>query len=157
MTKLGTNRTPLWLGATFIVAIVPFLGMDGYTVQILTLTGIYATVALGLNLVLGNAGQISLGQAGFFGIGAYVTAQLMMNAGISFFIVLPIGGLLAGVVGVGLGYLALRFQGHYLAMVTLCFGLIVQIFFQQASVSYGWCSGDHRHTGPAGVRHARGQ
>jgi branched-chain amino acid transport system permease protein len=148
VTRLETNRTPFWLGAAITVAIAPFLGMDGYTMQILTLTGIYATVALGLNLVLGNAGQISLGQAGFFGIGAYVTAQLMTKAGISFFIVLPLGGLLAGLVGVGLGYLALRFQGHYLAMVTLCFGLIVQIFFQQATALTGGAAGITDIPGP---------
>lgn len=148
MTKLVTSRTAFWLGATIVVAVAPFLGMDGYNVQILTLTGIYATVALGLNLVLGNAGQISLGQAGFFGIGAYVTAQLVMKADISFFLVLPLGGLLAGLVGVGLGYLALRFHGHYLAMVTLCFGLIVQIFFQQVTVLTGGAAGITDIPGP---------
>ena len=144
----GTKRTVFWLGVTIAVVIAPFIGLSGYTVQILTLAGIYATVALGLNLVLGNAGQISLGQAGFFGIGAYVTAQLIIKAGLSFFLVLPLGGLLAGLVGMGLGYLALRFHGHYLAMVTLCFGLIMQIFFQQVPALTGGAAGITDIPGP---------
>jgi branched-chain amino acid transport system permease protein len=144
----GTKRTAFWIGVTAAVVIAPFIGISGYTVQILTLAGIYATVALGLNLVLGNAGQISLGQAGFFGIGAYVTAQLIIKAGLSFFLVLPLGGLVAGLVGVGLGYLALRFHGHYLAMITLCFGLIMQIFFQQVPALTGGAAGISDIPGP---------
>ncbi len=144
----GTKRTVFWLGVTIAVVIAPFIGLSGYTVQILTLAGIYATVALGLNLVLGNTGQISLGQAGFFGIGGYVTAQLIIKAGLSFFLVLPLAGLLAGLVGMGLGYLALRFHGHYLAMVTLCFGLIMQIFFQQVPALTGGAAGITDIPGP---------
>jgi len=138
---VGTKRAAFWLGMTLVVAAAPFLGMEAYTVQIFTLAGIYATVALGLSLVLGNAGQISLGQAAFFGIGAYVTAQLMMKAGLSFFLALTAGGFIAGLVGTSLGYLALRFHGHYLAMVTLCFGLIMQIFFLQVPALSGGAAG----------------
>jgi len=137
----GTKRTAFWLGMALVIAVAPFLGMEAYTVQIFTLAGIYATVALGLSLVLGNAGQISLGQAAFFGIGAYVTAQLMLKAGLPFILALPVGGFLAGLVGIGLGYLALRFQGHYLAMVTLCFGLIMQILFVQVPALTGGAAG----------------
>jgi branched-chain amino acid transport system permease protein len=118
-----------WSGLVMLVALFPFLSVPGYIIQILTLAGIYGIVALGLNIVLGSAGQISLGQAAFFGIGAYTSSQLMIKFGISFWLCLPVAGMLAGLVGLGLGYLALRFHGHYLAMVTLCFGLILQIFF----------------------------
>lgn len=138
---VGTKRAVFWLGITIVVAVAPFLGMEAYTVQILTLAGIYATVALGLSLVVGNAGQISLGQAAFFGIGAYVTAQLMLKAGLPFVLALAVGGFLAGLVGTSLGYLALRFHGHYLAMVTLCFGLIMQIFFLQVPALTGGAAG----------------
>ncbi len=137
----GAKRKVFWIGMTLVVAAAPFLGMEAYTIQIFTLAGIYATVALGLNLVLGNAGQISLGQAAFFGIGAYVTAQLMLKAGLSFVIALAAGGCLAGVAGISLGYLALRFHGHYLAMVTLCFGLIMQTFFLQVPDLTGGAAG----------------
>ncbi len=124
-----------------MVALLPYSGIESYTLQILTMAGIYAIVALGLNLVLGNAGQISLGQAAFFGIGAYTTAQLMVKFHLSFWLVMPLGGLLAGLVGLGLGYLALRFEGHYLAMVTLCFGLILQILFLEIPVLTGGAAG----------------
>ncbi|MFH1117388.1 MAG: branched-chain amino acid ABC transporter permease [Pseudomonadota bacterium] len=137
----GAKRKAFWIGMTVVVAAAPFLGMETYTAQILTLAGIYATVALGLGLVLGNAGQISLGQAAFFGIGAYVTAQLMLKAGISFVIAFAAGGCLAGLTGASLGYLALRFHGHYLAMVTLCFGLIMQIFFLEVPALTGGAAG----------------
>lgn len=141
MAFRGTRSKAGWLAAVAVVAVLPFLGVELYTIQILTLAGIYAIVALGLNLVLGNAGQISLGQAAFFGIGAYTTAQLMMKAGLPFFLGLPLGGVLAGVVGIGLGYLALRFHGHYLAMVTLCFGLIMQVFFLEVPSLTGGAAG----------------
>jgi branched-chain amino acid transport system permease protein len=137
--KLGSPIK--WLALLVLVALFPFLGIESYTIQILTLAGIYAIVALGLNLVLGNAGQISLGQAAFFGIGAYMTAQLLVKFNISFWIGLPLAGILAGLVGMGLGYLALRFQGHYLAMVTLCFGLIMQVIFLEVPALTGGSAG----------------
>jgi branched-chain amino acid transport system permease protein len=148
----GAKRKIFWIGMTLVVVVAPFLGMEAYTLQIFTLAGIYATVALGLTLVLGNAGQISLGQAAFFGIGAYVTAQLMLKAGLSFVLALAAGGCLAGLAGISLGYLALRFHGHYLAMVTLCFGLIMQTFFLPSPQLFGsavdngpgsWCKTFH--------------
>ena len=137
-----TNKNVIgWSGLAILIALFPFLGIQGYTVQILTLAGIYGIVALGLNLVLGSAGQISLGQAAFFGIGAYTSSQLMIKFGLSFWLALPLGGLLSGLVGLGLGYLALRFHGHYLAMVTLSFGLILQIFFMEFSMLTGGAGG----------------
>ncbi|MBN2125913.1 MAG: branched-chain amino acid ABC transporter permease [Deltaproteobacteria bacterium] len=132
---------PLWLLAAIAVGILPFAGLGTYPLQILTLAGINAVVAMGLNLVLGTAGQISLGQAAFVGIGAYTAARLMTALGTSFWIAMPAGGLLAGVIGAGLGYLALRFQGHYLAMITLCFGLIMHIFFMEFPFLTGGAAG----------------
>ncbi|MBN2124946.1 MAG: branched-chain amino acid ABC transporter permease [Deltaproteobacteria bacterium] len=138
----GIRRlNPLWLLAVVAVGVLPFAGVGTYPLQILTLAGINAVVAMGLNLVLGTAGQISLGQAAFVGIGAYTTARLVTALGVSFWIAMPAGGLLAGIMGAGLGYLALRFQGHYLAMVTLCFGLIMHIFFMEFPFLTGGAAG----------------
>lgn len=130
-----------WVFVISVVVVLPYVGVDRYTLQILTLAGIYAIVALGMNLLLGNAGQISLGQAAFFGIGAYTTAQLMAKYHLSFWLVMPLGGLLAGLVGFLLGYLALRFEGHYLAMVTLCFGLILQVLYLEIPALTGGAAG----------------
>ena len=127
----------LFLG---IIIAFPYLFPASYYLQLVTLAGSYAIVALGLNLVVGNAGQISLGQASFFGIGAYVTVKLML-AGLSFWIALPIGALLTGVSGMVLGYIALRFRGHYLAMATLCFGVIMHILFVELKTLTGGAGG----------------
>lgn len=139
--KKAAGIDPFWLLAVIVIGILPFSGLGTYSLQILTLAGINAAVAIGLNLVLGTAGQISLGQAAFVGIGAYTTARLMTGLGISFWIAMPAGGLLAGVIGAALGYLALRFQGHYLAMITLCFGLIMHIFFLEFPFLTGGAAG----------------
>ncbi|WP_028321993.1 branched-chain amino acid ABC transporter permease [Desulfatiglans anilini] len=139
--KRTAGIQPFWLLAVIAVGVLPFSGLGTYTLQILTLAGINAAVAIGLNLVLGTAGQISLGQAAFVGIGAYTTARLMTGPGISFWLAMPAGGALAGLIGAALGYLALRFQGHYLAMITLCFGLIMHIFFLEFPFLTGGAGG----------------
>ena len=78
---------------------------------------------MGLNLTLGYAGQISLAQASFMGIGAYTTA-LMTLAGVPWLIAAPAGVALCFVVGLALGFPALRVQGHFLAFVTLAFNTL---------------------------------
>ncbi|RJR18648.1 MAG: branched-chain amino acid ABC transporter permease [Desulfobacteraceae bacterium] len=138
---MDKRKNLIWFVLAIVIALFPFLGVNTFTVQLLTLAGIYATVALGLSFVLGNAGQISLGQAAFFGIGAFTTAQLITKFQISFWLALPAGGFLAGLAGAAPGYLALRFQGHYLAMVTLCFGLILQILFLELPSITGGAGG----------------
>ena len=93
-----------------------------------TYAAIFAIAAIGLSLLMGNVNQISLGQAGFFGIGAYAVASLTTNwnlpAWLSWPLATLIGVALATLIGLGVGFIALRFRGHYLAMATLAFGLI---------------------------------
>ncbi|CAG1771060.1 partial Autoinducer 2 import system permease protein LsrC, partial [uncultured bacterium] len=91
---------------------------------LLTLTMVYLMATFGLNLTVGYAGQMSLGQAAFFGIGAYVAA-IALKAGIPFLAVLPIAGVACFVVGLALGFPALRVQHHYLAFATLGFNVLV--------------------------------
>lgn len=102
-----------------------FLLSDNYFLRIGAYIAIYSIVTIGLNLLFGNAGQISLGHAGFFAIGAYGTAVLTKNFHVPFLAALVLAALLAGLIGVLVGYTALRLKGHYLAMATLAFGLIV--------------------------------
>jgi branched-chain amino acid transport system permease protein len=78
----------------------------------------------GLNLTVGYAGQMSLGQAAFFGIGAYIAA-IAMKAGVPFLVVLPIAAIACFAVGLALGFPALRVQHHYLAFATLGFNVLV--------------------------------
>jgi branched-chain amino acid transport system permease protein len=102
-----------------------FILNDNYFLRLGTYVAIYSIVTIGLNLLFGNAGQISLGHAGFFAIGAYGTAVLTKHFHLPFLEGLVLAAVLAGLIGVLVGYTALRLKGHYLAMATLAFGLIV--------------------------------
>ncbi len=102
-----------------------------------TYAAIFAIAAIGLSLLLGNVNQISLGAAGFFGIGAYAVASLTtwwnLPAWLSWPLATLIGIAVATLVGLGLGFIALRFRGQYLAMATLTFGLICAGVFHETS------------------------
>ncbi len=105
-------------------AILVPLGQKNYLIYVLTSWLIFSIAAMGLNLTLGYAGQISLAQASFMAIGAYTTA-LMTLAGWPWLVALPLGLALCFVVGLVLGYPALRVKGHFLAFVTLAFNTLV--------------------------------
>lgn len=91
---------------------------------------IFCVVATGLNLTIGYAGQISLAQAGFMGIGAYTSAILMTRYGIDFWLTLPASAGLSFLIGIVVGYPALRVQHHYLAFVTLGFNILIYLLFR---------------------------
>jgi branched-chain amino acid transport system permease protein len=103
---------------------IPYGGLRRYGTYILTLWLVTAIAAMGVNLIVGYAGQETLAQAAFLGIGAYATA-LMTKAGIPFGFAFLASGLAAFVVGIMLGFPALRVQKHYLAFVTLAFSVFV--------------------------------
>ena len=98
--------------------------MRPFGLYLLSLWAVTAIAAMGLNLTLGYAGQISLAQGAFVGIGAY-TVALLTQAGWSFWLAFPSAGVICFVVGWVLGYPALRVQHHYLAFVTLAFSTLV--------------------------------
>jgi branched-chain amino acid transport system permease protein len=106
-----------------------------------TYAAIFAIAAIGLSLLLGNVNQISIGQAGFFGIGAYAVASLTtawnLPAWLSWPLAALIGIAVATVTGLALGFIALRFRGHYLAMATLAFGLICVGVFHETTALGG--------------------
>jgi branched-chain amino acid transport system permease protein len=107
----------------FLVAL-PFV-VGNYTLYIINLIAIHAIVAIGLNILVGYTGQISLGHAGFFAIGAYSCVLLMVKAGVPFVIALPAAGLVSACFGFLLGLPSLRLEGPYLAIATLGFGMAV--------------------------------
>jgi len=98
---------------------------EGYTPFVLAMVALTAIVGIGLNILVGLTGQISLGHVGFYAIGAYVVAILSLK-GVSFWIALPVAGLISGAIGLLLSLPALRVSGPYLAMVTIAFAFIVQ-------------------------------
>ena len=98
---------------------------ESYTAFVLALVALTIIVGVGLNILLGLAGQVSLGHIGFYAIGAYGVAILSLK-GISFWLALPVAGVIAGIAGFLLALPALRVAGPYLAMVTIAFAFIVQ-------------------------------
>lgn len=101
--------------------------INNYYIDVLTLAGMYAVLALGLNIVIGLAGLLDLGYISFYAVGAYTYALLSTKIGVSFWFALPIGGLLAAFFGLLIGIITLRLRGDYLAIVTLGFIQIVHI------------------------------
>lgn len=117
------------------------LALKGYGVYLLTLWCVYAMANFGLNLVVGYAGLMSLCQAAFLGIGAY-TAGILMNQGVSFWVVLPVAALICFALGLLIGFPALRVQHHYLAFATLGFNVLVYLVMRNEQ----WLTG-----GPFGI------
>ncbi|MBI3397984.1 MAG: branched-chain amino acid ABC transporter permease [Deltaproteobacteria bacterium] len=103
------------------------LFLNNYYRDVLTLTGLYAVLSLGLNISVGLAGLLDLGYIAFYAIGAYTYALLSTKLGISFWLALPIGGLFASGIGFILAIITLRLRGDYLAIVTLAFIQIVHL------------------------------
>ncbi|HTY24907.1 MAG TPA: branched-chain amino acid ABC transporter permease [Desulfomonilaceae bacterium] len=124
--ELFKTNTALALTVLLLAALValPFLVGD-YTLYVLNLIAINSIVAIGLNILVGYTGQISLGHAGFFAIGAYSCVLLMVKGSIPFIVALPVAGLIAALFGFVLGLPSLRLEGPYLAIATLGFGMAV--------------------------------
>ncbi len=118
-----------WWAAVAVVGLFPLVDPNPYHVDVLTNAGLYALLALGLNVVVGFAGLLHLGYAAFFAIGAYTYALLNLHLGLPFWIGLLPAAMVAGLCGVALGIPAIRVRGDYLAIVTLGFGEIVRIAF----------------------------
>ena len=103
--------------------------MSDYIVTVLTFVAIQAIVACGLNVIVGYAGQISLGHAAFFGIGAYASAILTTRGGLSFWGALPLVILITGFIGMILGMPSLRLREDFLAVTTIGINFIVESVF----------------------------
>lgn len=126
------RRRVLLAGAIIALLLLPFFA-DAYILYLASVTAVYLIIGLSLNLLLGYAGQISLGHAGFAAVGAYASAVLMKQAGLSFAFTAIAGAGLAALVGLLVGLPALKVRGYYLALVTLAFGEIVQVILRQAT------------------------
>jgi branched-chain amino acid transport system permease protein len=115
----------VWISFFLVmVATLPLWG-NPYMIYLINLSCVAVVAALGLNLLTGFTGQISLGHAAFVAIGAYGTAILSTKLGLPFWICLPASGVMAALVGFGVGIPCLRLKGLYLAMATMAFGVVV--------------------------------
>ncbi len=138
----NVNKTGLSAIIGAAVLILPLLLPNNYIIQIVNMIGIFAIVGTGVNILTGYTGQLSLGQAAFYGIGAYTTALLNTKLGLPFLVVLPASILVTALFGVVLAIPALKVRGSYLALLTIGFGEIVRM------VLVNWIS---LTNGPAGV------
>jgi branched-chain amino acid transport system permease protein len=119
LAALALLTLPLWLGSP-------------YHVHIAIMAGIFTILALSLNLLLGYTGQLSLGHAAFFGIGAYTSSLLALKLEWSFWLGLPAAAALAGLAGWAIGRLALKVRGAYFVLVTISFSGVISL------VSVNW-------------------
>lgn len=126
-TMAGRYRLPLMVIAAVVVLGFPQVVSNQYIMTIAVKIGIYIMMALGLNILTGYTGLVSLGHAGFVAIGAYTSALLAVKMGCGFFTSMLLGVLAAGAAGVLLGLPTLRLSGTYLSIVTLGFGEIVKM------------------------------
>jgi branched-chain amino acid transport system permease protein len=127
MSTTMTDRKWLWIGGAVLLLallILPFL-VKNYRVFQFNLVLVYAIAVLGLNILTGFNGQISLGHGAFYAIGAYATAMLMDRLGVPYWATLPVAALLCFGLGFLMGFPALRLGGHYLALATFALALAV--------------------------------
>lgn len=133
------SLTP-WVAALLIAA-VPLLMTDRFLLKVFTFVGLNALVMVGMALLFGHAGQVSLGHAGFIGIGAYTCAYLTTRMDVPWAFAFVIAGLLAAAGGLLLAVPSLRLKGHYLAMATLGFGELMTLLFVEAEPVTGGVNG----------------
>ena len=114
-----------WYAVLAVALLAAPLVLDRYLLAQASFVAIYAIAGVGLMLLSGYTGQISLGHAAFFAVGSY-TETILLEAGVPFLVSLPASGLLAGAVGILVGLPALRLAGIYLAIATLAFAIIVE-------------------------------
>ena len=131
----------IFLIFTLAVLITPFFLRGSYFLNVLVFIGINTMLAVALNLLLGYAGQISLGHAAFFGLGAYVSGVLTTRFGLDPWLALVIAAAVSGVLAFIIGFPILKLKGHYLAMATLGFGIIMFIIFNETVAVTGGPSG----------------
>lgn len=130
--RMLENRTQRFvlLGVVACIALAFPHFFSAYQTNVMTTALMYVVLGLGLNIVVGLAGLLDLGFVAFYAVGAYTYALLNYHFGLGFWQVLPLGGLLAALFGVVLGFPVLRLRGDYLAIVTLGFGEIIRLILE---------------------------
>ncbi|OGL04601.1 MAG: hypothetical protein A3I03_09285 [Candidatus Rokubacteria bacterium RIFCSPLOWO2_02_FULL_68_19] len=130
-----------FVGGVVVLALIPVFVRTPSYLDVLIYIGIYSIVTTGLCLLTGYAGQISLGQAAFYGLGAYTSAILTVSYNVPSSLALIAGIILTAAVAYGFGIPILKLKGHYLAMATLAFGIIVYLAFVEFKEFTGGPSG----------------
>src|SRR6267378_5112321 len=135
----STSRNAMIAGIV-LICFAPHI-LNEYSLSLLIQIGIFGIAALGLNIVVGFTGQISIGHAAFFGFGAFTSAYLSNRFGIPVFFCIPLAGMVTAAVGLIFGLPAARLKGLYLAIATLAAQYILLDFFARAEWFTGGSSG----------------
>jgi branched-chain amino acid transport system permease protein len=146
MRALSNKRLMTLVLLAVVIAVLPFLFPSSYYFRVAALVWVSALAAIGLNILMGQAGQVSLGHAAFFGVGAYAVAIGPAHLGIPPWAALLIGAALSAVLAFLVGRPILRLKGHYLAIATLGLGVLVALIISTES---------HWTGGPDGMPVAR--
>lgn len=136
----ASTRQIIGVGVLLVAAcVLPFL-LGNYRVFQLTLALAYSIALLGLNMLTGYNGQISLGHGAFYAIGAYTAAVLMDKFGVPYWVTIPVAGVVCGVAGFLFGLPALRLEGLYLALATFALGVAMPQILKHKSLEH-WTGG----------------
>jgi len=138
---MGKKNKIALLTYASIIFLVPAILQNNYHLMVLNVAALNIIVVIGLNLLMGYAGQISLGHAAFFGLGAYLSAVLTTTYGLPPWIMLFLAMGITGLVSYAIGIPTLKLEGHYLVMATLGFSIIIYIFMLQLDGVTGGPSG----------------
>jgi branched-chain amino acid transport system permease protein len=139
ITIFETDFGRMWMliGIVLLFAVIPFIS-NAYIIYVLNTIGIYSISAIGLNLLIGYTGQISLGHGAFFGVGAYAGAVLATKTGLPFVLAVPAAGLVTAAVGMVFGIPSARLKHLYLCIATLAGQFILEyVFVQWESITGG--------------------
>lgn len=124
--------------AVIAIAVLPLIFNDTYWRTNLTICAINVLLALGLDFILGYTGQLNLGHSAFYGLGAYVSTLLIVKLGVPFWAAFVAGVVFSGIAGMFLSLFAVRLRGHYLAIASLGFAVIIhQILLNWISLTQG--------------------
>lgn len=126
---------------TLVIFALPFLINNNYFLSVLVIIGIHTIIVVGLCLLMGYAGQISLGHAAFYGLGAYTSGILTSTYNVSPWLAIAAGAVLTAIIAYSMGIPIFRLKEHYLALATLGLGLIIQIIFVEEVELTGGPSG----------------
>jgi branched-chain amino acid transport system permease protein len=137
MIQIKNKNMSAWIAISAGLIIFPFILGDGYYLSVMNFIALYSIVAIGLCLLTGYGGQLSMAHAAFFGIGAYTSAILSTRFGINPLISIPIAQVITAIAAWGIGSVVLRLKGHYLAIATLSFTIIVEIII----IETAWLTG----------------
>lgn len=136
------KKVPSWIYYLLVIGIIfalpAVVGGSAYWRSILITIALNIMLAMSLNLILGYTGQLHLGHSAFYGVGAYTTTLLIKKAGFSFWLAVGTSSLIAGIIGILLAFFATRLRGHYLAIASMAFAIILhQILLNWSGMTSG--------------------